>query len=350
MIYLFYVSVLVIIGLLFYSDWSAIQQRGLNEVGREVWPALVVVIIFALLQELAIQRRVKKEQRHLEALIVGVPEIVSRDVARRILESERFELVVKSVVGDRIIGEPLAGSFADALRRILAESRFICELQLQFEITRDPTGDGVLLKINETFSAGSAEERFVVAVTAESALFKRLANYASQVDKVYAPWDCDANTVAEDIFDRIQLVVHYTHREPVRAKTVLASPAEKHDLLSDVALTADERDRIAVAVFNYDPVDDGATVSLSFTVPMPLEEGYFFWSVDRNAFVRSVVIDYRDVVKEIANVFIVEFCASPGLRVSHERARGVYRADCEGWFLVGHGIMMKWSSQAVQGE
>lgn len=343
MIYLFYIATLVIIGLLFYADWPAMEQKGLIQIGREVWPSLLTVIIFAILQELATQRHARAAHNALRADIRQLPQSISDSITKRWIGPDSFGAIVDSIAYDRIGNHELASSLGLTLRRILADSRILANLEVRLEIACGTLPGDCSLKVTETFDASDLKDRFVVAISNEGTLLSRLANYAARVDKVYDPWEpVNEGQLGSAVCD-INFMVHVQGRSPVPVMPRLASPSEKDDLLSDVTITEEEKTRITVAIFDYETIGYKATAALSFSARMHLRDGYCYWSTDRLAHVRNISVDYRDVKEKMGNVSVIEFCATPGMRIDFDRSRALYRAECNEWLLPGQGILVRWN-------
>jgi len=96
-------------------------------------------------------------------------------------------------------------------------------------------------------------------------------------------------------------------------------------------------------------VDDGVetVVTLHFDQELSLIDPYFYWATDSYMYVEEILIDYHGIVGHplVNSVSVLSFCASPLLRITHDKSRCVVRADVGALLAAGEGMQIIWRKQ-----
>jgi HTH-type transcriptional regulator, competence development regulator len=86
-------------------------------------------------------------------------------------------------------------------------------------------------------------------------------------------------------------------------------------------------------------------IELSYTLPVPIENGFWFWTAARPTYVTAITVHAEDLVRD--RDLYYRFMPSLPSIVEETEAGGVYSVRVDGWALTGHGVTLTWSPRGA---
>jgi transcriptional regulator with XRE-family HTH domain len=111
--------------------------------------------------------------------------------------------------------------------------------------------------------------------------------------------------------------------------------------------TSPDRFPLTVLRASFPPLapDRKRRIEVSYSFPVPDQNGFWFWSASRPTYVTSITVHAEDLIRDGDRR--CQFMTSLPTFVEATEADGVYSVRVDNWVLTGHGVSLTWSRTAV---
>ncbi|CAM3738909.1 hypothetical protein LIHA111178_05860 [Litorimonas haliclonae] len=294
--------------------------------------------VFGIIVDLLVNKRTEALEKKIESIASSLPAATVKHVISSTLDAELAAKMLGSSLNSRCGSEESASSLLKIFNRTLSSDRLIWESRVTLSFR--PVSQGqYALSIREDCIIPTTWDEVIIVLLNNIHSIQAVSNYSLDIDKIYvlpnqvSIYDDKAATDIVNLRSGDGVVSDF--------EVSLLSEAQSKNYLSDIGVKCADYSEFRIMKVALSKDKEKNRVIFEFNSIETISDGYCYWTPDRPAFVRDIMIDYTALSSEIKNVRTIECLWNENI-AKDDNKKGKVNYWINDWLMPGHGVVLKW--------